>query len=266
MNLSTHYTHFTLFHLQNHEYGYNVTAQIEYTKLSSTWYMPARYFTKRIQLEGSNYATLVFLDTSPCVSDYRNSNPDGWDPCSTEYPTCSLDDTNDDFEGACYFHENILSQNCNTQYDWLQNVLLSIPTDDWVIAVGHHPIDECDVKDLTSLLQQRGFSIYLNGHTHTLNQYSVDGASNYVTTGAGSMVNTADQSHKITSAKLTGVQDLKNSLGHSYSSIWNSKVAGFTLHTFNSDFTTLRTDYLKYDGSIVHTFTVDKKGAIVTSA
>lgn len=85
------------------------------------------------------------------------------------------------------FHENIVAQSCSVQYSWLQATLYGIPQDDWLIVVGHHPIDEVDVKDFTTLLQQRGFSIYLNGHTHTLNQYTIDGAGAYVTTGAGAM-------------------------------------------------------------------------------
>jgi len=94
---------------------------------------------------------------------------------------------NDDFEGPCKFHENIVAQSCSVQYNWLQATLFGIPTEDWLVVVGHHPIDEVNVKDFTTLLQQRGFSIYLNGHTHLLNQYTIDGAGAYVTTGAGAM-------------------------------------------------------------------------------
>lgn len=43
----------------------------------------------------------------------------------TRYPTCSLDTTDDDFEGPCQFHENIISQDCQSQYDWLQSTLVS---------------------------------------------------------------------------------------------------------------------------------------------
>ena len=51
------------------------------------------------------FATLLVLDTSPCVTDYRNSNPKYWDPCSTTYPTCSFGSSEDDFEGAArYLH------------------------------------------------------------------------------------------------------------------------------------------------------------------
>jgi len=59
--------------------------------------------------------TLIVIDTSPCVSDYRGTDQKYWDPCSTTYPTCSLDSTNDDFEGECMFHQNIVSQDCTSQ-------------------------------------------------------------------------------------------------------------------------------------------------------
>lgn len=145
-------------------------------KINSKWILPQRYYSERIQLSDSNYMTLLFLDTSPCISDYRNDNPKYWDPCSTTYPTCSQKDTDDDFEGTCMFHENILSQDCTAQYTWLQKKIVSIPISDWLVVIGHHPIDEVDVKDMTTLIQNRGFSIYLNGHTHCLSQYKIDGA------------------------------------------------------------------------------------------
>eukprot|EP01031_Cornospumella_fuschlensis_P033878 gene33878-40991_t len=266
--------------LGNHEYGYNVQAQIDYTQQSSTWYLPARYYTLRRQLSGSNYMTLIVLDTSPCVADYRQDNPDYWDPCSSEYPTCSLVDTDDDFQGPCKFHDNILSQDCGAQYNWLQNTLKGVPAGDWVIVMGHHPIDEVDMKDFTSLIQSHGFALYLNGHTHTLNQYTIDGTGAYITTGAGAMVNTASQSHTITSLKAAGQNvskedyeshrnnlnasfDLKSTYTHTYQTVFNQKVAGFTSHTFSDDFSTLTTNFVSYTGSTIHSFTVNKKGQFV---
>ena len=60
--------------------------------------------------------------------------------------------------------------------------------------MGHHPADEIDVEDLTTLLQQAKVDLYLNGHTHELAQYEVDGNSAYITTGAGCMVS-VDMEH-----------------------------------------------------------------------
>lgn len=234
--------------------------------------MPDRYYTTRIQLDASHYMSLIVLDTSPCVSNYRRDNQSHWDPCSTQYPTCSLRNTNDDFEGPCKFHENILGQNCATQYQWLQATLMGIPRDDWLVIVGHHPIDECDVRDLTSLIQNRGFGIYLNGHTHTMQQYTIDGKGSYVTTGAGSMVNTTDQTHEMSLLKLSGesystqkVSARSNANNHVFTSVCKQTVAGFTTHTFNSDFTTLTTQFVGYTGTILNEIVTNRDGSFTTT-
>ena len=122
--------------LGNHEYGYNVQAQLELAKmdLKPKWGMDDRYYTKRIQLGGSSYVSFIFIDTNPCISDYRANDPANWDPCSTEFPTCSPIE-----EGPCKFHENILAQDCQAQFTWFKKALAAVPKDDWLIVVGHHP-------------------------------------------------------------------------------------------------------------------------------
>ena len=52
----------------------------------------------------------------------------------TEYPTCSQkdpSDPNDDFEGECKFHENIMTQDCGTQFTWFKKALAAVPSSDW---------------------------------------------------------------------------------------------------------------------------------------
>lgn len=98
-------------------------AVVDYTNLSSSWYMPARYYTKRQEIGGTGqFISFIFLDTNPCVADYRSADPAYWDPCSTTYPTCSPTGTDDDFEGPCVFNANILEQDCAAQYDWFLQV------------------------------------------------------------------------------------------------------------------------------------------------
>ena len=86
--------------LGNHEYGYNVQAQIDLSTKYPNWVMDDRYYTRRVALDASKniYLSFIFLDTSPCVAAYRTNDPDNWDPCMTEYPTCSMINTDDDFE------------------------------------------------------------------------------------------------------------------------------------------------------------------------
>merc|ERR1719313_2605044 len=237
--------------LGNHEYGYNVQAQIDYTKVDPTkrWYLPDRYYTKRIELTSGQYLTFIVTDTSPCVKAYRSSDKSGWDPCGSDFPTCAPVD-----EGTCHFNANILSQDCSAQFTWFKQQLAAVPKDDWLIVIGHHPASEIDVEDFTSSLQEHGFDLYLNGHVHTLQQYTVDGKGAYVTSGAGAMVNTHDQEEERCSS--TDVCISKS--GHSQTTVFNQKTAGFTLHTFSSDFKQLKTDFVSYTGETLHSFSVTK--------
>lgn len=156
----------------NHDYAYSPQSQVDYSQINSQWVMPARYFTKRMLVDqaSSTYASFIFLDTTPCIREYRDTNPDNWDPCGTKMPTCSFAATTDDFEGQCNLHGEVMKQDCSAQLTWLQQKLAAVPANDWLIIVGHHPLDEVNVADFKSALINKGFSIYLNGHTHTLTQ------------------------------------------------------------------------------------------------
>ena len=46
---------------------------------------------------------------------------------------------------------------------------------------------------------------------------------------------------------------------HEYRTLWNRKVAGFTLHTFSEDYRELHTEFLDYEGNTLHTFSVTKR-------
>ncbi|CAE7586742.1 DIP13 [Symbiodinium sp. KB8] len=232
--------------LGNHEYGYNVEAQCQLSSVLSNWVMDSRYFSKRVALGSGHFISFIFLDTSPCVAAYRADDQSHWDPCSSEFPTCEPI-----VEGPCKFHENILSQNCTTQFEWFKAELAKVPASDWLIVVGHHPADEMDVEDFVAPMVQHGFDLYLNGHTHLLNHYTINGGGAYVTSGAGAMVRTKDQDDE-ESHLVTGKGSKKVQL------VWEEKVAGFTLHTFSSDFKDLKTDYISYTGDILHSFNVTR--------
>lgn len=97
----------------------------------------------------------------------------------------------------------------------------------------------------------------MNGHAHSLTQYTIDNDGYYMTTGAGSLVNTASQSYEKTSRKVNG-ESFVSSSSHSYQTVWNSKTAGFSLHTFDSMFTKLTTQFISYTGEVLHSFTITK--------
>lgn len=256
--------------LGNHEYGYEVQVQLDMAKMYGAWNLDARYYTKRVSIGDSNYISFIFLDTSPCVSEYRSSDPSGWDPCGTEYPTCSQQNPanpNDPFEGPCHFNANILTQDCGAQFQWFKDALGKVPAEDWLIVVGHHPSDEIDVQDFTTAMQQNGFDLYLNGHAHTMTHYSLDGNEAFVTSGNGAMVLTNDQlpttpGRERTYNKTVGLP-LKPFQGHQYEQIFNMKQTGYTTHTFSKDYKNLTTNFISIDSTgshIVHTFSVQKRG------
>ena len=105
-----------------------------------------------------------------------------------------------------------------------------------------------DEADFTSEMQNHGFDLYVNGHVHTLTQYTIDNKGAYVTSGAGAMVLTDDNlggtpAKDRTMWKGQGKKHIDSLLaGHSYQTVWNGQVSGFTSHTFNDvSFTKRRT-------------------------
>ncbi len=58
--------------LGNHDYKGNVQAEIDYTKVDRRWNMPARYYFKKLPLNGdtTQQVLLVFIDTTPLIDEY----------------------------------------------------------------------------------------------------------------------------------------------------------------------------------------------------
>jgi len=225
--------------LGNHDYGLNPECQTQYhSPVNDRWVLPARYYTQRLALSSSQFVTFVFIDSNPCISAYRSNDSSGWDPPPDEAPL---------------FHQNILDQDCPSQYSWLKSTLAAVNPNDWLIVVGHHPADEIDVQDMASVMQSFPMDLYLCGHSHTLELFTLDKLPTpYVISGAGCMVNvpSAPTRHEI--AKGQGV------LGHTYQTVFNDKVAGFTTHTFNAAYTQLTTSFVSYTGQVLYSFVTNK--------
>ena len=225
--------------LGNHDYGFSPEAQLTLNLTIPGWIMDARYYHRRVSISSSIVANIIVLDTNPCVSDYRTDDRRRWDPCGTQYPDCSP------IAEPCRFHENIISQDCDAQLEWAKGVLASIPNDhsEWVFVVGHHKAEEINAADFqTEFLDDPRVHLYLNGHTHNLEHYSVNGQAKYMTTGAGGMVLMgvgADSverfrpDHHGNHTKRT----------HAVRSIWSRVVTGFTSHTFMNNGKMVRTEF-----------------------
>jgi acid phosphatase len=150
--------------LGNHDYVGNAQADIEYSKLSTRWKMPDRYYTHTEKINDTSDVLFVHIDTSPFITDYRNNDS--------------------------IYH--VLGQDIHKQLKWIDSVLASSRAL-WKIVVGHHPIYSSVgnhgntkelIDDVLPLLQKYGVRIYICGHEHFL-QYLVHGNINFFVCGGG---------------------------------------------------------------------------------
>ena len=254
--------------LGNHDYGFNPAAQLELNQTIPQWIMDDRYYHRRVVLSNTDSSTdsstnsiislnIIVLDTNPCVNDYRGEDREKWDPCGTQYPTCSP------VAGECMFHENIIEQDCKAQLDWFNATLSDIPHNEWIFVIGHHKADEIDAEDFQSMLNSSRVHLYLNGHNHNLEHYSIDGEPKYITTGAAGMVIIGNNGK--TNVKLHDESTQFKYKKHEVKSVWSKIVTGFTTHTFIDSGTKVRTDFWDVNQHILHSFTIAINSKNVTN-
>ena len=156
--------------LGNHDYHGNCDAQIDYSKTSKRWTMPARYFKRMEKIDAKNSVEFFHLDTTPmaqAIDDLRVSA------------------------------EQLKQQNLAEQMAWLETALAA-STAPWKILVAHHPVYSGGVHGDTPyiiahvlpLLEKYGVQAYFNGHDHNL-QHLQAGDVNLFCSGAGSQVRSA---------------------------------------------------------------------------
>jgi hypothetical protein len=229
--------------LGNHDYGFNPDAQLWLNQTIPTWIMDARYYHRRADLNNGLVLNVIALDTNPCVADYRGEDRAKWDPCGIQYPTC------EPVPDVCRFHENIVQQNCTAQLAWFRATLDSIDADnEWVFVLGHHKANEINVENFQALISDPRVHLYLNGHTHNLEHYSIGRAMDpkYITTGAGGMV-------------IIGQEGQEGQEGQTAHSIWSKVVTGFTSHTFiannNNNYSSVVTEFWDTEQNVIYNFT-----------
>ncbi len=153
--------------LGNHDYRGNVQAQLDYSKTSPRWQLPARYYMETQSLPDGGTADFFYVDTSPFIRKYIGSKVD------------------------------IAGQDTDAQLAWLDKAL-GASTAPWKIVIGHHPIytalapeaqydhDQPDlIARLDPVLRAHNIRLYIAGHDHNLQAVTVNGV-NYVVNGAGS--------------------------------------------------------------------------------
>jgi hypothetical protein len=247
--------------LGNHDYGFNPDAQLELNQTIPEWIMDNRYYHSRIILDSDNnynyknntsvVLNIIVLDTNPCINDYRGDDRSKWDPCSIQYPTCAP------AQGECFFHENIVAQDCTSQLEWFNNTLSNIPPNEWIFVIGHHKADEIDAEDFQTLLDSNRVHLYLNGHNHNLEHYSINDQAKYMTTGAGGMVIIGANGH--TNVKLHDNLDKMHHRKYDAKSIWSKIITGFSSHTFTDYGTKVKTDFWDVNQNILYSFTITRK-------
>lgn len=161
--------------LGNHDYRSNPQAQVDYSRISRRWQMPARYFSEKIMIDDDTAAQVlfVFVDTSPFVSKYYSDEVYG---------------------------PQVITQDTATQLKWLSSILSDTsPNIKWKIVVGHHPlysggkrIAAKDTEDINAafkrLFDQYKVDMYLCGHEHHLEYIKPEGSTHYFTSGSGSEI------------------------------------------------------------------------------
>jgi tartrate-resistant acid phosphatase type 5 len=154
--------------LGNHDYKENPEAQIEYSKISRRWKMPARYYSFTKQIEEGSTVEFFCIDSNPFQTDYYKE---------TDYETA------------------VKSQDTAAQKKWLIESLQK-STATWKIVVGHHPLYSAGKRkgktgdmenSFAPIFNQYKVDAYLCGHEHHL-EYDKTTAINFhhYISGAGS--------------------------------------------------------------------------------
>ena len=138
--------------LGNHDYKGNIQAQIDYSKISRRWKMPAKYYSETFELKNGEKVLMVVMDTNPFIDSYHKK--------------------------GTFMYENIIAQDTIAQKKWLIETLnTSDKSIKWKIVVGHHPLysggkrkDNPDTKGFekkfAGIFDQYKVDAYLCGHEH----------------------------------------------------------------------------------------------------
>lgn len=153
----------------NHEYRGNTQAVMDYSKVSRRWEMPARYYTKAFNEDGTT-VRFVFIDTTPLIDKYRNE-PEKYRDAG--------------------------QQDIDAQLKWLEETLKNAK-ENWVIVVGHHPIfaetpkeesERLDMqKRVNTILEKYPVDMYVCGHIHNFQHIKPQGSKiDYVVNSSASL-------------------------------------------------------------------------------
>ena len=158
--------------LGNHDYKGEPQAEIDYTKVSRRWNMPARYYAKTVFIGGDSTqgVLLVFIDTTPLLTEYYYDED----------------------------HRQVKTQDTAAQRIWLEKTLKDAPPNiKWKFVFGHHPLytgggrmkapETAELKALLKpIFDKYHVNAYVCGHEHSLQHTKPAGFTHYFISGAGS--------------------------------------------------------------------------------
>jgi tartrate-resistant acid phosphatase type 5 len=190
--------------LGNHDYHTNAEVEVEYTKHSKLWNMPARYFAFEEPVDDTTTALFLILDTSPFVTAYQEKDEK--------------------------YH--VSSQSTTRQLEWMDSVL-SHSKAKWKFAAGHHPIYSAAGKhgdthelidNVLPIFQRYHVQAYFCGHDHNLQRLSDRGLTSYVSGGGSeSREDITKRGDLAFGASSTGFLEIKLSSDMLQASFYNSK-------------------------------------------
>ncbi len=154
--------------LGNHDYRGLAQAEVDYTKVSKRWKLPARYYAIIRPITGRDSALFIFIDTSPFVHKYHEESG---------------------------HYGDINAQDTTAQLRWIDSTLKTSNAR-WKIVFGHHPVYSAGTKhggtpelmsSLKPILDKNKVEFFFCGHDHDLQHLKpTASAVDYIISGAGS--------------------------------------------------------------------------------
>lgn len=246
----------------NHDYyggDKGIQAEIDYSKKSTRWNMPAFYYDK--VLKGKDGVTVhligidtwringgdtyVAFDSKTGESRLRNATH-----VKHQFATGNMEKDKHDILLKMFDDEdskNPIKFNADqSQLDWL-DATLAASTANWKVVMGHFPVYSCTtgehgdtpklIQYVLPILTKYKADVYFSGHDHIL-QHILKNGVHFLGSGAGA------QKHTGVNAKYSGLVSYHE--GH----------YGFMIHEASQ--TSLKTTFVDDTGAAPYTFTINK--------
>jgi len=150
--------------LGNHDYKGEPQAEIDYSKISRRWNMPARYYAVHKKINDSTFVDIYIIDTTPLNAEYYKTD-----------------------------EHHVAGQDTARQMRWLDSCLTNSKAR-WKIVAGHHPVYSSGSAHggqtggmqarFAAFFEKKGVDAYFCGHDHNFEYCKpMDGHVNYFICG-----------------------------------------------------------------------------------